>query len=83
MEFEWALSKEEANIRKHGHSFSEAVESFKDPFGVQLIDEQHSGREERYYWVGKIKRSQSEDGAQQVGAPIVNVAESPRHRDLG
>ncbi len=54
MEFEWDLSKEEANIKKHGHSFSEAVESFKDPFGVQLINEQHSRREERYYWVGKI-----------------------------
>lgn len=28
MEFEWDLSKEMANVRKHGVTFSEAVESF-------------------------------------------------------
>ena len=28
MEFEWDLSKEIANIRKHGVAFSEAVETF-------------------------------------------------------
>jgi len=27
MEFEWDLAKEQANITKHGHTFSEAVET--------------------------------------------------------
>lgn len=36
MEFEWDLSKELVNARKHGVTFSEAVESFFDPHGFQL-----------------------------------------------
>ncbi len=54
MEFEWDLSKEEANIDKHGHTFSEAIEAFRDPHGVQLEDQNHSSREKRFYWVGKV-----------------------------
>jgi uncharacterized DUF497 family protein len=53
MEFEWDLAKEEANIKKHGHSFSEAVECFKDPKGIQLMDAAHSVAEMRHFWVGK------------------------------
>lgn len=54
MEFEWDLAKEQANISKHGHTFSEAVEAFQDPLGVQLVDRRHSHQEGRYYWVGKV-----------------------------
>jgi uncharacterized DUF497 family protein len=54
MEFEWDLAKEIENIRKHGVTFSEAVESFLDPEGFQLVDEKHSTRESRFYWLGKI-----------------------------
>ena len=53
MEFEWDLAKEQANIEKHGHSFSEAIEAFRDPMGVQLADRKHSAQESRFYWVGK------------------------------
>jgi uncharacterized protein len=53
MEFEWDLSKEQTNVAKHGHSFSEAVEAFQDPMGVQLIDKKHSDKESRFYWIGK------------------------------
>lgn len=53
MEFEWDLEKEQLNIQKHGCTFSEALESFKDPNGVQLVDTKHSPREKRYYWVGR------------------------------
>ncbi|MHB1530014.1 MAG: BrnT family toxin, partial [Acidiferrobacteraceae bacterium] len=42
MEFEWDLSKERANLRKHGVSFSEAVETFLDAHGFQLTDQTHS-----------------------------------------
>ena len=51
---EWDLSKEQANIKKHGHTFSEAIEAFQDPHGIQLVDESHSSQEDRYYWVGKV-----------------------------
>ena len=53
MEFEWDASKEADNLRKHGVSFAEAVESFFDPHGLLLVDEKHSGAEDRFYWVGK------------------------------
>jgi uncharacterized protein len=53
MEFEWDASKEADNRRKHRVTFAEAVESFFDPHGLLLVDEKHSGVEDRCYWVGK------------------------------
>ena len=53
MEFEWDFRKERENQKKHKVSFSEAVEAFSDPNGIQLVDTSHSNSEERFYWVGK------------------------------
>lgn len=53
VDFEWDFAKEQANIKKHGHTFSEAVEAFQDPNGVQLVDRKHSGQEDRFYWIGQ------------------------------
>ncbi|MEI8346306.1 MAG: BrnT family toxin [Pseudomonadota bacterium] len=56
LEFEWDESKESLNIKKHGVNFTEAVDSFFDPNGIQLFDTAHStNKEKRYYWVGKTK----------------------------
>lgn len=57
MEFEWDLSKEQTNINKHGYAFSDAVEAFQDPMGIQLVDKKHSAGESRYYWVGKTLKN--------------------------
>lgn len=54
VEFEWDLSKDNENIRKHGVSFAEAVESFLDPQGFQLTDCKHSWSEKRSYWIGRL-----------------------------
>ena len=54
VEFEWDLAKDIENIRKHGVSFAEAVESFIDPQGFQLTDIKHSWSEKRWYWVGRL-----------------------------
>jgi uncharacterized DUF497 family protein len=54
MEFEWDAIKELANIRKHGVSFSDAVETFFDPNGFQMVDRKHSTIEGRFYWIGKM-----------------------------
>jgi uncharacterized DUF497 family protein len=54
VEFEWDLEKEIKNIRKHRVDFSEAVESFLDPHGFELVDSAHSAQEKRLYWVGRI-----------------------------
>ena len=53
MDFEWDQSKEEENLRKHGVSFAEAIETFFDPQGIALLDEKHSSTEIRHYWVGE------------------------------
>lgn len=53
MEFEWDISKELQNLKKHEISFLEAVESFYDPKGFQLRDVKHSKEESRFFWVGK------------------------------
>jgi len=54
MNFEWDDKKATSNLKKHGVSFTEAIESFFDPHGLQLIDTSHSDEtEKRYYWVGK------------------------------
>jgi hypothetical protein len=55
VEFEWDLSKERENLRKHGISFIEAVETFSDPNGFQLRDAKHSEVELRFFWVGKSR----------------------------
>ncbi len=54
VEFEWDLEKEIQNIRKHRVSFTEAVESFLDPHGIQVVDSKHSTQEKRLYWIGRI-----------------------------
>ncbi len=53
MEFEWDAAKELANIRKHRVSFADAVETYFDPKGFQMVDRKHSEDEGRFYWVGK------------------------------
>ena len=56
MEFKWDATKELTNFRKHKVSFVEAVETFFDPKGFQMVDKKHSHREPRFYWIGKSNR---------------------------
>lgn len=54
MEFEWDPRKAAANFKKHGVSFTEAVEAFYDPFAVDDIDDAHSSDEEqRFTLIGR------------------------------
>ncbi|MBI5299346.1 MAG: BrnT family toxin [Deltaproteobacteria bacterium] len=53
--FEWDNNKEIKNMGKHGFSFKEATEVFKDPQIVHFEDLAHSSEENRYYAVGKIR----------------------------
>jgi uncharacterized DUF497 family protein len=52
--FEWDLDKELKNVLKHGVSFREAIEVFRDPKVIHVEDEAHSGKEERFYAVGRV-----------------------------
>lgn len=53
-DFEWDSSKDELNQNKHGVSFSLAQLAFLDHERVILEDMEHSGREKRYYCLGKV-----------------------------
>lgn len=52
--FVWDDWKEEENIRKHGVSFTEAAQVFRDTKLVIMTDERHSKDEERLFCFGKV-----------------------------
>ena len=54
--FEWDPKKAEANLSKHGVSFTEAVTAFGDPLSMNMADPDHSEGEERYIVLGTSDR---------------------------
>jgi uncharacterized DUF497 family protein len=54
--FEWNASRDEANQRKHGVGFFEAIEAFADPFALHAVDDAHSAAEPRWFCVGRTRR---------------------------
>ena len=57
MEFSWDPGKDEANRKKHGVSFEEAVELFRSGFDyLEIYDEEHSYDEDRFIAIGPIRR---------------------------
>jgi uncharacterized DUF497 family protein len=52
MRFEWDDDKAEANLKKHGVSFSEAVTVFEDSLAMVVPDPDHSHREQRLIIIG-------------------------------
>ena len=53
MHFEWDPDKADNNLREHGVSFAEAVETFRDTNGIEYFDREHSREEEtRYIRIG-------------------------------
>jgi uncharacterized DUF497 family protein len=52
MDFEWDESKAEANERKHGVSFTEAMTVFADTLALTGYDPDHSDEEDRYITMG-------------------------------
>jgi uncharacterized protein len=50
--FEWDDDKAAANWRAHGVAFLQAVKAFRDPFGVERIDDRENHGEERIILLG-------------------------------
>lgn len=46
--FDWDLTKEQANIRKHAVTFRAAATVFRDPNQLSIYDEAHSEHEDRW-----------------------------------
>ena len=42
IEFEWDEAKADDNLRKHGVSFEFAATAFREPFGIEWIDEREA-----------------------------------------
>ena len=56
MEFEWDVDKAEANKKKHGVSFEDAVLVFTDPNAITFSDPDHSIAEAREITIGKSNK---------------------------
>jgi uncharacterized protein len=54
--FEWSHDKAEANERKHGVSFEEAVTCFGDPLSSTIRDPLHSEGDQRFVLLGMSSR---------------------------
>ena len=54
--FEWDSAKDEANRKKHGVSFQEAISAFMDPLSLTIPDPDHSVDEERFVLLGANRR---------------------------
>ena len=52
MEFEWDQSKAEANERKHGIPFSEAMTAYGDPLSVTGDDPGNAKDKDRFLTMG-------------------------------
>lgn len=52
--FEWDDAKALANWRKHGVSFSQASNIFRDPFGIEVLDDRGNYGEERFIRIGMV-----------------------------
>jgi len=51
--FEWDPAKDEANRKKHGIAFREAIPAFMDPLSLTIPDPDHSTGEERFLLLGQ------------------------------
>jgi uncharacterized protein len=50
--FEWDNAKAAANWRDHGVAFEQAIKAFRDPFGVERIDDREDYGEDRTNLLG-------------------------------
>ncbi len=53
-DFEWDPGKARSNLAKHGLSFRQGAEVFKDPNMMTLFDAEHSQDEERWITLGVV-----------------------------
>jgi uncharacterized DUF497 family protein len=54
--FSWDPAKADANARKHGVTFEEAVTAFGDPYSLAIPDPDHSRTEDRFILIGRSSR---------------------------
>jgi uncharacterized protein len=55
--FEWDEAKAAENYVKHGVSFETAVKVFRDPFGIERLDDREDYGEERFILIGTAEET--------------------------
>jgi uncharacterized protein len=58
LEFEWDAAKSDANAKKHGVAFEEAITVFADPPAQIFDDPDHSGDQHREIIIGHSVKQQ-------------------------
>jgi uncharacterized DUF497 family protein len=53
MRIDWDLAKAARNATKHGVTFEEAMQIFRDPFARSVLDLDSTSREERWATIGE------------------------------
>jgi uncharacterized DUF497 family protein len=53
--FTWDSEKARANLAKHGVSFEEARDAFRDPFGLELLDDRFDYGEDRFILIAMAR----------------------------
>ncbi|WP_428769246.1 BrnT family toxin [Treponema sp. HNW] len=52
--FEWDITKNKSNEKKHGIAFEDAILIFEDPYLLEKYDSKHSNDEDRFLALGSI-----------------------------
>ncbi len=52
MNFEWDVRKSEANYKKHGVRFPEALPVFEDDYAITITDDESDPHEQRFVSIG-------------------------------
>lgn len=87
LHFEWDAKKASSNWRKHGVSFEEATEVFRDPLALTLFDADHSEQEERWVTLGQVGgrklvvvvHTWREEAADQIHVRIISARPATAH----
>jgi uncharacterized protein len=87
--FEWSLAKANANRKKHGIGFNEAVTVFRDPLSITVYDPDHSVEEDRYVTIGQsrehkllvVVHTERAGGIRLISARIATRKERRQHEE--
>jgi uncharacterized protein len=88
--FEFDPGKADANLRKHGVSFEEAMTVFLDPLASTLDDDQHSHDERRFITVGLSSRkrvlfvvyTETTSAIRLIGARLADPTERRQYEEV-
>ena len=89
LEFEWDEKKAQANVKKHGVSFQEAITVFGDDLSMTIHDPEHSEDEDRYVILGEsdqqrllvVSFTDREHRIRIISARVANRRERKRYEE--